>query len=319
MKKTLLKINPVLTIFFIFCAFSCNVHKSEANPNNKINTEITAEVSTEEESPENNDEIDLLKLTEDDFLYVESHEDSADSVENVKEQQPPDSLKLIPLGALDHVKLTATKIVTKVWRLILSIPALGKANFVAKMQKNVSKVGKGSFSAFDEVKLVHGGKGRLYLGMMPDADILKSLATKAQQGDAKSEVAVLSAVEDFELMGYKIAKRDGTVYQTVDKGALMEIAGNNFKQIVVKDYGAVPLKELDEGATFIAEQLKNERALYVHCKSGKGRSASLVMAYLMKYERLSFDDALKFLKTNRPDISLMPTQLESLRLYSKNL
>lgn len=50
------------------------------------------------------------------------------------------------------------------------------------------------------------------------------------------------------------------------------------------DYCAVPLPVLHQAADQLHRYLSDGMAVYVHCKSGKGRSACAVCAYLMKHQ-----------------------------------
>lgn len=74
-----------------------------------------------------------------------------------------------------------------------------------------------------------------------------------------------------------------------------EIISNNTNFIIKKmsmkdiyyyppdDYVDETLKFIDEGVDFIYQGIKNKENILVHCKQGKSRSATIVLAYLMKY------------------------------------
>lgn len=59
---------------------------------------------------------------------------------------------------------------------------------------------------------------------------------------------------------------------------------------------------LDEIVDLINYYSNENKKIYVHCVQGRSRSASIVIYYLMKYEKLSFDDAYNKLLKIRPCI-----------------
>ncbi|XP_078494444.1 dual specificity phosphatase [Ciona intestinalis] len=79
---------------------------------------------------------------------------------------------------------------------------------------------------------------------------------------------------------------------------------DHFRRISVRDnYQEKITPHLDEAVEFIESvRVKNERVL-VHCLAGVSRSATVAIAYVMYYLRLSFEDAYRFVKEKRPTIS----------------
>ena len=57
----------------------------------------------------------------------------------------------------------------------------------------------------------------------------------------------------------------------------------------------------DSGTNFIYNNLKTTNVL-VHCYAGVSRSASLVLAFLMKHHKLSLKDAFRKVKSVRTQI-----------------
>lgn len=75
-------------------------------------------------------------------------------------------------------------------------------------------------------------------------------------------------------------------------------------KVRVPDMVAPPPACIEEGVSFMRQQIEAGRTVYVHCAKGRGRSATLVAGYLMKYEGLSFEEARDLMKAKRPLVKL---------------
>lgn len=62
--------------------------------------------------------------------------------------------------------------------------------------------------------------------------------------------------------------------------------------------------ELDRGVGFIKGHVDNGATVLVHCAKGRGRSATLMAAFLMKHEGYSFEEAQQFLVSKRSLVQL---------------
>ena len=70
---------------------------------------------------------------------------------------------------------------------------------------------------------------------------------------------------------------------------------------------------------FIQKCRKERCNILVHCKFGISRSPSFIIAYLIKYNKLSVDDALKFVNRKRFQIKPNKGFINQLYIYEKCL
>ena len=85
-----------------------------------------------------------------------------------------------------------------------------------------------------------------------------------------------------------------------DDVELYRTHGINYLQLKVLDV-TVPSEEMiDAGVEFLHHQIADGRTVLVHCAKGRGRSATVLAAYLMKYEGMSFAEANEKMKKIRP-------------------
>jgi len=67
----------------------------------------------------------------------------------------------------------------------------------------------------------------------------------------------------------------------------------------VSDMSVPDAQVLADGVDWIKRQAADGRAVLVHCAKGRGRSATLLAAYLMREEGFSYDQAAALLKSKR--------------------
>lgn len=143
--------------------------------------------------------------------------------------------------------------------------------------------------------LVHGKQRRWYdhidsgliLGGLPLHGVAKQLLM------VEKVKAVLSINEDYE-----------NRFITPTENEWREM-GISRMQIPTVDYNNAPsVDQIVVAVNFIIEHRKLMHAVYVHCKAGRSRSATVVICYLMKTKSLTMDAAVKLVKSRRPHIIL---------------
>ncbi len=73
-----------------------------------------------------------------------------------------------------------------------------------------------------------------------------------------------------------------------------------YKQIKVLDVTVPSDEMITAGVEFVRQQVEDGRTVLVHCAKGRGRSATILAAYLMQYEGMSVDEANETMKQIRP-------------------
>lgn len=94
------------------------------------------------------------------------------------------------------------------------------------------------------------------------------------------------------------------------------------KNIPVEEFHSPTLEQLEEGANFINDAITKNKKIYIHCREGISRAPCFLTAYLMKYQKMNFEDAIKFIKRKRYFINLLPEQIKKINEFGnliKNL
>ncbi|HEY6657108.1 MAG TPA: dual specificity protein phosphatase family protein [Nitrososphaeraceae archaeon] len=94
------------------------------------------------------------------------------------------------------------------------------------------------------------------------------------------------------------------------------IINDDYKFVYVKDYGVPSLEVLDNIVDYINIKITTEKKpLVVHCAAGKGRTGTILAAYLLKQDNISSEDAIKKIRSLRPGSIQSKIQEEILHEY----
>lgn len=98
----------------------------------------------------------------------------------------------------------------------------------------------------------------------------------------------------------------GAVVNTCEEyagpGAAYEQAGIVQLRIPTVDFTPPRLADIERAVAFIDEQVTCGRSVYVHCKAGRARSATVALCWLMHARHLSPQEAQRLLLEKRPQI-----------------
>jgi atypical dual specificity phosphatase len=120
--------------------------------------------------------------------------------------------------------------------------------------------------------------------------------------------AVLTMNEDHELV-YSISKPQWKELNV------------SYMQMAIADFVGVPnLEQIKQCMEFIDTHKKKNECVYVHCKAGRYRSATIVACYLIKERKMLPYEVINHLKQLRPSVVLdRPRQLNAMNNYYDHL
>ncbi|RXN34943.1 dual specificity phosphatase 10 [Labeo rohita] len=129
------------------------------------------------------------------------------------------------------------------------------------------------------------------------------------------ENAELTAILPFLYLGNERDAQDLELMQRMDIGYILNVTTHlplyhydlglfKYKRLPATDSNKQNLRQyFEEAFEFIEEAHQAGQGLLIHCQAGVSRSATIVIAYLMKHTWMTMTDAYKFVKSRRPIIS----------------
>lgn len=145
---------------------------------------------------------------------------------------------------------------------------------------------------------------KIILGALPFKSGLHHLI------DEESVAGVVSMNENFELTWLRrwVCNREDWLENNV-----------KFLQLQTQDIFETPSQDkLKAGVEFIMSFDENpNQCVYIHCKAGRTRSATLAACYLMKKNNWTPEQAYELLKSKRPQTALHKPQWEAMRIFYK--
>ena len=144
--------------------------------------------------------------------------------------------------------------------------------------------------------------------------------------------AVLSVLESYELLSTTVAgspvspdQWKVSIYNPPPiimspQPIILQKEDVNHKQLFCFDFCPPSFKVLQDGADWIHSQLQQNRVVYCHCKSGKGRSASVIAAYYIKYRGKTAAQSLSLIRSRRSSVfGPNSAQMRNMKLFEESL
>lgn len=100
-----------------------------------------------------------------------------------------------------------------------------------------------------------------------------------------------------------------------DDLALFDQNGIDHIKLEVLDVMVPPPEALDAGTEFMDKHLRGGGTVLVHCAKGRGRSATMVAAYLMRYRGYNYAQARELLVKRRPLVNLQGRHQQALESW----
>jgi protein-tyrosine phosphatase len=139
----------------------------------------------------------------------------------------------------------------------------------------------------------------LVTGSYPtDADDVAMLA-------ADGITCVLNLCEDSE---YEAGERDAVA-------AALRGSGIRARRAALVDYGGLLPGALEQAATAVAAWLADGERVYVHCRAGWQRSATVAAAALALHDGIEPEEALARIKRRKPSAEPLAHQLQDLHRW----
>ena len=104
--------------------------------------------------------------------------------------------------------------------------------------------------------------------------------------DALGVAAVVNTCEEY----------DGPIEQ-YDRHGIKQL------HIPTTDFTHPHIDDVRRAVDFMDDYIRQDKTVYVHCKAGRARSATVVMAYLMMHRAMSADQAQRHLLSKRSHVN----------------
>ena len=92
-----------------------------------------------------------------------------------------------------------------------------------------------------------------------------------------------------------------------------------YLHVLSDDMGVPSFDDLKNSVDFVYKQIQNNEPVMVHCLAGLGRTGTILACYLIKYEKMSAEDAIQHVREKRHGSIQSFVQEEMIFQYAKTL
>lgn len=123
-------------------------------------------------------------------------------------------------------------------------------------------------------------------------------------------------VDDFVILGAMPLRRDVPILAEIGvrgvinmcreySGPTDQYAKYGIEQLWLPtvDFNPPTLEDTERGVAFLDRMAQNGKTVYVHCKAGRARSATVVLCWLVKSKKMSPEQAQQHLLACRPHVN----------------
>jgi len=93
----------------------------------------------------------------------------------------------------------------------------------------------------------------------------------------------------------------------------------NYLHVLSDDMGVPTFDDLKNSVDFIHNRIEDNEPVMVHCLAGLGRTGTILACYLIKYEKMSAEDAIQHVREKRHGSIQSFVQEELIFQYAKTL
>jgi len=90
-------------------------------------------------------------------------------------------------------------------------------------------------------------------------------------------------------------------------------------RIPTTDFTHPKLKDVQRAVEFTQEHAEAGRVVYIHCKAGRARSATVALCWLMKYRGMTMDEGQAALLAARPHVNPRLPQRSVVREFAEKI